>query len=87
MSTITQPTFIVRNFTIKNKEDGKRYLFELVGEPKTMKEFREAFFSPEEYDFRTIRWLDTERTVLGHIGGVHVDPIYDSRDNAFVESE
>lgn len=78
-------TVKTRLFTIKDKEDGKRYLMKLTGEPKTQKQFRDSFPEfAEEYDFRTIRWLEGS-TEISKFTGVSVSLVFDSQDNPFFE--
>ena len=77
-------TVKVFQFTIRDKEDNKRYLMELTGEPKSTSEFKEAFSSPEDFDFRTIRWIGEYQKVSNY-QGVNVELVYDSNDNPFVE--
>jgi hypothetical protein len=57
--------------SIKNKESNKRELFLVVGDFQSYEDFSAAFqkalLSPEDYDFRTIRWLENYENVSPHI--------------------
>lgn len=57
--------------SIKSKETNKRELFLVIGDFQTYEDFsiafKEALLVPEDYDFRTIRWLDNNESGHAHI--------------------
>jgi len=70
-------------FSVKNRESGFRELWKLTGTPLSKTTFKKAF--PNNYDLRTIRWIYSYIEVSGY-QGMSVSPLYDSRDNVFIET-
>jgi len=77
----------VHLFSVKSKEDGKRYLFTLTGAVLNLKELRRCWTFSEDFDLRTIRWIDKWERVSNYTGAASVTPLYDSNDNYIVEQD